>query len=164
MILHECCHIKLNLFLVWLQKNYKGYDGFVILHGTDTMAYTASALSFMCEDLGKPVILTGAQVRPSDFKRLTNKFVTRASRNFNSLFCLFRCPSMSWGMMAETTCWGRCSLLANMLFLRWEIKDVSDNQGYCKKKQTKKQTNIYAVYLFVKMQFFPKGNWWRVKK
>ena len=45
------------------QKNYDQYDGFVILHGTDTMAYTASALSFMLEDLGKPVVLTGAQVR-----------------------------------------------------------------------------------------------------
>ena len=44
------------------QKNYDKFDGFVILHGTDTMAYTASALSFMLEDLGKPVILTGAQV------------------------------------------------------------------------------------------------------
>ncbi|XP_029350285.1 60 kDa lysophospholipase isoform X2 [Echeneis naucrates] len=45
-----------------IEKNYENYDGFVILHGTDTMAYTASALSFMCEHLGKPVILTGAQV------------------------------------------------------------------------------------------------------
>ena len=42
--------------------NYDAYDGFVILHGTDTMAYTASALSFMFENLGKPVILTGAQI------------------------------------------------------------------------------------------------------
>ena len=42
--------------------NYKKYDGFVILHGTDTMAFTASALSFMFENLGKPVVLTGAQV------------------------------------------------------------------------------------------------------
>ena len=42
--------------------NYNDYDGFVILHGTDTMAYTASALSFMFENLSKPVILTGAQV------------------------------------------------------------------------------------------------------
>ena len=41
---------------------YRKYDGFVILHGTDTMAYSASALSFMLENLGKPVILTGAQV------------------------------------------------------------------------------------------------------
>ncbi|XP_062253114.1 60 kDa lysophospholipase isoform X2 [Platichthys flesus] len=45
-----------------IEKNYKNYDGFVILHGTDTMAYTASALSFMCEHLGKPVVVTGSQV------------------------------------------------------------------------------------------------------
>ncbi|KAM6912880.1 60 kDa lysophospholipase [Xenentodon cancila] len=45
-----------------IEKNYENYDGFVILHGTDTMAYTCSALSFMCENLGKPVILTGSQV------------------------------------------------------------------------------------------------------
>ncbi|KAL7873198.1 hypothetical protein AOLI_G00122690 [Acnodon oligacanthus] len=45
-----------------IEKHYEKYDGFVILHGTDTMAYTASALSFMCEHLGKPVILTGSQV------------------------------------------------------------------------------------------------------
>lgn len=41
---------------------YDNYDGFVILHGTDTMAYTASALSFMLENLTKPVILTGSQL------------------------------------------------------------------------------------------------------
>ncbi len=41
---------------------YDEYDGFVILHGTDTMAYTASALSFMLEGLDKPVILTGSQI------------------------------------------------------------------------------------------------------
>ncbi|XP_056431992.1 60 kDa lysophospholipase-like [Gadus chalcogrammus] len=45
-----------------IEKNYERYDGFVILHGTDTMAYTSSALSFMCDHLGKPVILTGSQV------------------------------------------------------------------------------------------------------
>jgi len=42
--------------------NYDRYDGFVILHGTDTMAFTASALSFMLENLTKPVILTGSQL------------------------------------------------------------------------------------------------------
>ncbi len=42
--------------------NYLHFDGFVILHGTDTMAYTASALSFMLENLTKPVILTGSQL------------------------------------------------------------------------------------------------------
>jgi len=43
-------------------QNYDKYDGFVILHGTDTMAYTASALSFMLEGLDKPVIITGSQI------------------------------------------------------------------------------------------------------
>lgn len=42
--------------------NYANYDGFVILHGSDTMAYTASALSFMLQNLSKPVILTGSQL------------------------------------------------------------------------------------------------------
>lgn len=45
-----------------ISQNYNDYDGFVILHGTDTMAYTASALSFMMENLTKPVILTGSQL------------------------------------------------------------------------------------------------------
>ena len=45
-----------------IRDRYTQYDGFVVLHGTDTMAYTASALSFMLENLGKPVILTGSQI------------------------------------------------------------------------------------------------------
>jgi L-asparaginase len=45
-----------------IEKNYYSFDGFVILHGSDTMAYTASALSFMLENLSKPVILTGSQL------------------------------------------------------------------------------------------------------
>lgn len=45
-----------------IAANYDGYDGFVVLHGTDTMAYTASALSFMLGGLDKPVIITGSQL------------------------------------------------------------------------------------------------------
>ena len=45
-----------------IADHYENYDGFVVLHGTDTMAYTASALSFMLENLSKPVILTGSQL------------------------------------------------------------------------------------------------------
>ena len=45
-----------------IQKNHEKYDGFVILHGTDTMSYSASALSFMLENLHKPVIFTGSQL------------------------------------------------------------------------------------------------------
>lgn len=53
---------------VWIQiatiieENYTRFDGFIVLHGTDTMAYSASALSFMLENLGKPVIFTGSQL------------------------------------------------------------------------------------------------------
>ena len=45
-----------------IRDNYHKYDGFVILHGTDTMSYSASALSFMLENLAKPVIFTGSQI------------------------------------------------------------------------------------------------------
>jgi L-asparaginase len=45
-----------------IKENYQEYDGFVVLHGTDTMSFTASALSFMLDNLQKPVILTGSQL------------------------------------------------------------------------------------------------------
>lgn len=45
-----------------IHNNYDDYDGFVVLHGTDTMAFTSSALSFMFENLSKPVIVTGSQI------------------------------------------------------------------------------------------------------
>ncbi len=51
-----------------IQSNYEKYDGFVILHGTDTMAYTASALSFALMNLAKPVVLTGSQVPLSSIR------------------------------------------------------------------------------------------------
>lgn len=51
-----------------LQKIYNDYDGFVVLHGTDTMAYTATAMSFMLEGLQKPVIFTGSQLPIGDLR------------------------------------------------------------------------------------------------
>lgn len=45
-----------------IADHYESFDGFVILHGTDTMAYTASALSYMLQNIAKPVILTGSQL------------------------------------------------------------------------------------------------------
>ncbi len=51
-----------------IEENYQKYDGFVVLHGTDTMAYTASALSFMLENLDKPVIITGSQLPIGDVR------------------------------------------------------------------------------------------------
>jgi len=55
-----------QLLVQIISDHYESNDGFVILHGTDTMAYTASALSFMMEGLSKPVILTGAQLPISE--------------------------------------------------------------------------------------------------
>ncbi|MBD8018989.1 asparaginase [Kaistella pullorum] len=52
----------------YIGKNYENFDGFLILHGTDTMSYTASALSFMLKNLRKPVILTGSQLPIGDLR------------------------------------------------------------------------------------------------
>jgi L-asparaginase len=51
-----------------IETNYDAFDGFVVLHGSDTMSYTASALSFMLENLAKPVILTGSQLPIGDLR------------------------------------------------------------------------------------------------
>lgn len=51
-----------------IEDNYSKFDGFVVLHGSDTMSYSASALSFMLEDLAKPVIFTGSQLPIGDLR------------------------------------------------------------------------------------------------
>ena len=71
-----------------IERNYASYDGFVVLHGTDTMAYSASALSFMLENLRKPVIITGSQlpigeVRTDGEENLITALQIAAARNFN---------------------------------------------------------------------------------
>jgi L-asparaginase len=68
--------------------NYERYDGFVVLHGSDTMAYTASALSFMFENLTKPVILTGSQlpigtIRTDGKENLITAIEIAAAKNEN---------------------------------------------------------------------------------
>jgi len=55
-----------------IEENYERFDGFVVLHGTDTMSYSASALSFMLENLAKPVVFTGSQL-PIDIPRTDAK-------------------------------------------------------------------------------------------
>lgn len=72
-----------------IEKAYNDYDGFVVLHGTDTMAYTASALSFMLEGLDKPVIITGSQlpigeVRTDGEENLITALQIAAARDTNS--------------------------------------------------------------------------------
>lgn len=61
-----------------IEDQYGIYDGFVILHGTDTMAYTASALSFMLDGLTKPVILTGSQIPLCEIRNDARDNVTTA--------------------------------------------------------------------------------------
>ena len=106
-----------------LQKNYDSYDGFVISHGTDTMAYTAAALSYLVQGSAKPIVLTGAQ-KPiwfdgTDSKRnLTDAFLyacrgcggvqivfngkvilgTRARKTFSK--CLHACSSFNYPDLA----------------------------------------------------------------
>lgn len=53
---------------ILIEQHYESHDGFVVLHGSDTMSYTASALSFMLENLAKPVIFTGSQLPIGDLR------------------------------------------------------------------------------------------------
>lgn len=73
-----------------VEENYDRYDGFVILHGTDTMSYTAAALSYLIQNNAKPLVLTGSQ-RPID------KEITDAKRNLYDSF-LYAADSESHGI------------------------------------------------------------------
>ncbi|CNC09266.1 asparaginase [Yersinia pseudotuberculosis] len=77
-----------------IQQNYDLYDGFVILHGTDTMAFTASALSFMLENLAKPVIITGSQIPLAELRsdgqtNLLNALYLAANHPVNEVSLFF---------------------------------------------------------------------------
>jgi len=76
-----------------IQKNYDSFDGFIVLHGTDTMSYTASALSFVFENLSKPIIITGSQIPLSQLRtdariNLLNSLYIAAHHPINEV-CLF---------------------------------------------------------------------------
>ena len=73
-------------FVKMIAEGYESHDGFVVLHGTDTMAYTASALAFMLGDLHKPVVLTGSQlpigaVREDGTQNLVSAVQVAAAKN-----------------------------------------------------------------------------------
>ena len=77
-----------------VEKHYDAYDGFVISHGTDTMAYTAAALSYLIQDAAKPIILTGAQ-KPISFDstdskvNLTDAFLCACSDTLHGVMIVF---------------------------------------------------------------------------
>lgn len=79
-----------------IEENYSEYKGFVILHGTDTMAFTASALSFMLKNLGKPVVLTGSQV-PLAFPRndALQNLITSLMIAGNELYGIEKVPEVT---------------------------------------------------------------------
>ncbi len=77
-----------------IKAHYDQYDGFVILHGTDTMAFTASALSFMLENLSKPVIVTGSQIPLAELRsdgqiNLLNSLYVAANYPINEVTLFF---------------------------------------------------------------------------
>lgn len=79
-----------------IEKNYTSYDGFIIIHGTDTMAYTASVLSFIFENLSKPVVLTGSQLPISDPR-------TDAVNNFSNSIHIAAGPCFGLPVIPEVT-------------------------------------------------------------
>ena len=90
-----------------IADHYDDYDGFVVLHGTDTMAYTASALSYMLENLTKPVIFTGSQLpigqlRTDGKENLITSIEIAASKDANgSLTPSSRSTIRIWWMRAS---------------------------------------------------------------
>ena len=80
---------------------YLAFDGFVVLHGTDTMAYTASALSFFLENLGKPVVLTGSQIpicrqRNDGLMNLVGALNVAAFHHIPEVCALCILPTLVW--------------------------------------------------------------------
>ena len=78
------------------KEHYEDYDGFVIAHGTDTMAYTAAALSYMIQNSEKPIVITGAQ-------RPINLDITDAKTNLSDSF-YYACDDASQGADEELQC------------------------------------------------------------
>ena len=73
-----------------IEEHYEEYDGFVITHGTDTMAYTAAALSYLIQNSPKPIVITGAQ-------RPINLDITDAKTNLSDSF-YYACDDASQGV------------------------------------------------------------------
>lgn len=82
-----------QLIVKTIEQSYSTYDGFVITHGTDTMAYTSAALSYMLQGLGKPVVLTGSQIpigEPgTDAKRNVADAFTFAAHGVAGVYVVF---------------------------------------------------------------------------
>lgn len=110
-----------------IESHYYDYDGFVVLHGTDTMAYTASALSFMLENLGKAVIVTGAMIPlafpVSDAKRnLIVSLMCAANLDIPEVRRRQRCEAEQWQRLIAC----RNSPFASLTFLLLRLRSLLD--------------------------------------
>ena len=110
----EPSHWKLMVHAIW--EHYDDFDGFVIAHGTDTMAYTAAALSYMVQNTKKPIVITGAQ-KPIDLEitdaksNLIDSFLYAADDRSQGVQIVFRWKSHRRNPRQE-----RCGRRATMLF------------------------------------------------
>lgn len=154
-------HNRLEIAKV-VEQNYYDYDGFLILHGTDTMAYTASALSFMFENLQKPVILTGAQISyfevRTDAAQNLLEALTIAGHFSIPEVCLFFNNKLFRGNRATKTdnsnfnCYvsPNCSYLVKTGIsykVKWDIIRHPHNEGrFC--LQTALEENISILHFF----------------
>lgn len=133
-----------------IKDNYDIYDGFVVTHGTDTLAYTASALALALQNLNKPIVLTGSQAPPDDF----------GSDARNNLVNAFRIAAMD---IAEVViCFGN-SVLRGIRSQKWsefelnaytspfcpkiaEIGAFIQLSGFAKRRSPMRQPLIYQPY------------------
>ena len=106
-----------------IQKEYERYDGFVITHGTDTMAYTSAALSYLIQNSEKPIIITGSQ-RPISAsitdatKNLMDSIRFAIKKNVHGVFLVF--DGRSWALVLEKSA-PKVIALLKALIIQWQL-------------------------------------------
>jgi len=124
-----------------IHKRYEEYDGFIITHGTDTMAYTASALSLALQNLNKPVVLTGSQMPPddpaSDAKNNLINSCRIASMNLRGVIICFGTKIIQ-GNKAKK--WSEVSLDAFVSHLTGDIGEIATTISIFESAQRKRSS------------------------
>ncbi|WAI18323.1 MAG: asparaginase [Buchnera aphidicola (Acyrthosiphon caraganae)] len=131
-----------------IKKNYHKYHGFIILHGTDTMAYTASALSFILENLEKPVIITGSQIPLSEIRsdgrqNLLNSLLIAANYPINEVTLFFH-HKLYRGNRTTKSCTDSLDAFSSPNLK--PLLEVGVNIRYLYKKKIRKKPKKLKVY------------------
>eukprot|EP01088_Endostelium_zonatum_P010970 TRINITY_DN2469_c0_g1_i1.p1 TRINITY_DN2469_c0_g1~~TRINITY_DN2469_c0_g1_i1.p1 ORF type:complete len:435 (-),score=49.14 TRINITY_DN2469_c0_g1_i1:80-1384(-) len=145
----------------YVEKSYYDYDGFLVLHGTDTMSYTASALSFMFENLAKPVVITGSQIPINNVindarRNLISSMVIAGSLEICEVVILFNGKIFRGNRTTKIDNWGLAAFaspnypdlgrfgidleLSTQLWLKPPKKRFQVNYGF--------DTNVAILHLF----------------